>query len=120
GHYAKTTITQFDDPYYPPGWRNIQTVTAGYDTYDPWTEIQRVTAYVEMILPTWKELQTISTDIVSHLAKWLPIQNVFTSFQVRFPVWTMIQKVSQNFTVTSLLSQGMNFIILMTFILLPS
>lgn len=118
--YPNITITQFDDPENPPQWRTLQTVTAGYDTFDPWTMIQHVTSSFEQIIPNWKILQTISTDIVSQLLKWLPLQNVFTSLQVQFPVWTMIQKIGHHLTVTSLMSQGLNFIVLMMFILLPS
>lgn len=118
--YPNITVTQFDDPENPPQWRKLQTVTAGYDTYDPWMMIQRVITTIEQIIPTWKEIQTVSTDIISQLLKWLPLQNVFTSLQVQFPVWTMIQKIGHHLTVTSLMSQGMNFIILMMFILLPS
>lgn len=113
-------VTQFYSTDGPPTWKEYQRVTTEVETYDPWKIIQTTTTVFNQILPQWKNLQTVTADIVSHLVKWYSLQTVHTSFKVQFPVWTMIQKIGHHLTVTSLMSQGLNFIILMIFILLPS
>lgn len=126
GSAVRTTIpynqyvTQFYSTDGPPTWGEYQRVTTEVETYDPWRIIQTTTTGFTQTVPQWQTIQTVTTDIVSHLVKWNPLQTVHTSYKVQFPVWTMMQKVAQHLNVTSLVSQGVNLIVLLSVILLPS